>query len=282
MKWHKHIGLIVIVMVCLPGCQKIVEPGLETGPERLVIDARINLFKGEPSNYQFVKLERSTAFYQENKPPATGAVVTVTDDLGNTFNYQNSNTEPGLYEHMSFTPEIGRTYTLRIEYNGHTYEARETLTAVPEIERLFNTLSSIGFEDEEKIRLNIQFTDPVGPGNHYMWEAYFPNAPDTTVFFQIEDDDFLDGNLLLDYPLFLADLEFEEGELIEVHQSSIPKESYDYYTILLSNIQPTGGFGTTPVTPRSNIANITNTDHYPLGHFKVSQVDREQLTIYRP
>ena len=115
MKLFSSLIISALLLLAIGACEKIVEPDLETATPRLVVDARVNLFKNQPSNYQQVKLSLSKPFYQAQVDAATGAQVSVSDGSGNTFAYTESGNS-GVYEQQNFTPTIGETYTLIIDY----------------------------------------------------------------------------------------------------------------------------------------------------------------------
>jgi|GEM_PF-643388 len=277
-----------LILFCIGGfalftaCEEVVTPDLETASPRLVIDARVNLFKTGVTDYQSVKLSLTKPFYQENDLAASNATVVISDASSNQFTFTESSTNPGLYEHFSFTPVLNETYTLAISYDGEQYvSSPEQLIPNGDIDDLLVTDRSFGGDDEENLTITLVATEPAGLGDFYMWEAYWIGIPDTIVTFQVADDEFVDGSYFDDYPLFFNDLELEVGDEIRVHQTAISEEAFDYYFLLYENIY-SGGSDTTPASPSGNVRNVTNKDDKPLGYFRVGQVESKDITIYQP
>ena len=154
------------------------------------------------------------------------------------------------------------------------------LRPIPEPDSIYITNRPFA-DDEENLTLTLAVREPAGLGDHYLWEAYWPNNPDTTVTLQIEDDEFVDGNYLDDFPLFWGDLDLEVDDVIDVHMTAISPEAFDYYFLLLENIY-NGGSDTVPATPASNVVNVTNPNNKALGYFKVGEIVTDQITVYRP
>ena len=125
---------------------------------------------------QRIRLTTTDAYFSDTTPPpARGATVRVTDDAGRSFSFAESRDDLGLYGTESLRAEVGRAYTLQIDYQGERYEATETLVAVPPIDSIYfapqNTLS----RDAEGVRATIAFQEPGGVRNYYLWDQYVNN-----------------------------------------------------------------------------------------------------------
>ena len=126
--------MIAAMCLGLGACEKVVEIDLPEGAKQLVVEARIELVRGVVSGTQRIRLTTTDAYFSDSAPPpARGATVRVIDDAGRSFMFTEGLTEPGSYYTESLRPEVGRTYVLRIDYQGERYEATETLLAVPPI-----------------------------------------------------------------------------------------------------------------------------------------------------
>ena len=82
--------------------------------------------------HQFLKL---TVPFEQNKrvKPASGATIEVGDGQ-NTYQFYETD-ELGEYKSIEeFAGEVGKVYTLKIEYNGNTYFASDSMVAAKEIE----------------------------------------------------------------------------------------------------------------------------------------------------
>ena len=97
-------------------------------PYHIVVDGGVFSYGG----HQFLKL--TVPFEQNGQPePAGGAKVEVSDGQ-NTYQYRETERK-GEYESVEeFAGEVGKVYTLKIEYGGQTYFASDSMVAATEIE----------------------------------------------------------------------------------------------------------------------------------------------------
>ena len=97
-------------------------------PYQIAVEGGVFSFCG----HQFLRLTQP--FEQNEKAkPASGAKVEVSDGQ-NTYQYRETE-EKGEYESVEeFACEVGKVYTLKIEYNGNTYFASDSMVAATEIE----------------------------------------------------------------------------------------------------------------------------------------------------
>ena len=97
-------------------------------PYQIVVDGGVFSYGG----HQFLKL--TVPFEQNGQPePASGAKIEVSDGQ-NTYQYRETERK-GEYESVEeFAGEIGKVYTLKIEYGGQTYFASDSMVAATEIE----------------------------------------------------------------------------------------------------------------------------------------------------
>lgn len=269
----KLLKYILITTVLFYSCEDVITLDLETEDSRLVIDASINWVKGTTGNTQSIKLSLTTPYFSQEIVPANNAIVVVTDENNNTFQFlEEGNT--GIYSTSNFTPVIGRKYFLSINYNNETYTAQETFVSVS----AFDTIQQdegAGFTGED-IEIKAFFTDPINEENHYLFE-FQPEIftiPDLNVY----EDRFTNGNQMFGY---FSDEELESGQNITIKNYGISKEFYNYMFVLLQqNSQDSGGpFETQPATVRGNCFNQTNADNYPLGYFRLSEVEEIIYTI---
>ena len=97
-------------------------------PYQIAVDGGVFSLGG----HQFLKL--TVPFEQNGKvKPASGAKVEVSDGQ-NTYQYYETD-ELGEYKSIEeFAGKVGKVYTLKIEFNGNTYSASDSMVAATEIE----------------------------------------------------------------------------------------------------------------------------------------------------
>jgi hypothetical protein len=257
----------------LTSCEDVVDIDLNTSEPKLVIEASINWEKGTSGNEQEIKLTLTAPYYDSDIPPANGAIVSIVDSNNTTFNFTEDGIT-GIYKNLIFNPILNETYTLTINYQGETYSATETLIPVVAIDYVEQENDG-GFLGDQ-IELKAYYTDPANEENYYFFEflnANITSIPDLGVY----DDEFSNGNQIFG---FYSHEDIEIGDVIEIKSYGVSERFYNYMSILLEqNGEGDGPFSTQPTTVRGNCINETNAEYFPLGYFRLSEVDALTYTI---
>jgi hypothetical protein len=141
----------------------------------LNIDAWIN---NKPETQHIYLTLTQDYFDNKNLPPvASGATVTVTDGDGHIYEFtEDVKSVIGAYSWKPAKGEtlgaVGKSYTLKVVYNGETYTATSLMKRVPTVDSL--TLSyqeGMGMMDDI-YRAEFWATDPPGKGDTYWIRAY--------------------------------------------------------------------------------------------------------------
>ncbi len=276
---------LTVLMAGTSACERIVQVDLEEGPKRLVVEGRIERVKEGPSGAQAIRLTTTDAFFSNQAtPPATGATVTVRDDMDGVFPF--SETAPGTYTTTGLSAEVGRTYTLTIVWEGDTYVSSATARAVPAVDRLYFV-----YEEETAItevagfRATIDYTDPAGIANFYLWEQIVDGRnqllPDPgNAFNLISKDEFYDGQAVVAYQPN-DEIALQAGQDIEIRQVALSREAYDFYLALFEQNALGSGdpFSIPPANVRGNVANTTTPDRRALGFFEAAEVSVAQAVV---
>lgn len=248
-------------------CEEVIDVDLNTAEPRLVVDASIDWVKGTDGSQQTIRLTKTTGYYSDVIPPASGAIVTVSDQDGNTFDFiENPGT--GNYICGNFAPQMGMTYTLTIEFESQQYTAEETLLPVPDIEN-FEQDNDGGFLGDE-IEVRFYFQDDPAVENYYQVKF------DTPVLafpeYEAISDEFTNGNLMSEW---FAHEDLAPGQLLDVRLYGVSERYHNYMQKLLSvaGSGASGPFGTALATVRGNVRNLTDAKKYPLGYFRLCEVD---------
>ncbi len=268
------------------GCTRVVDLGIGEGPVRLVIEGRIELIKGDAIGRQHIRLSTTDGFATAGYPPAvTGATVTVTDDRGRVFNFTESATESGNYVTTGLIPTLGGRYTLAVRFRGDRYTATDRIQPVSPIDSLYFV-----YQDQNAIvsdpgfRSLIDYTDPPGKGNYYLWELIVNDSlrlsrDPGNRFRVISEDRFYDGGRVVGYLPFDEEI-VDTGQQVLMRQLALSETSYRYYAALFE--QTTGGgspFSTPPASVRGNGANLDNPSLYPLGYFLAAEVSERRAVV---
>ncbi|NRA92492.1 MAG: DUF4249 domain-containing protein [Psychroserpens sp.] len=265
--------VLIIIAILVFSCEDVIDVDLPTGETRLVIDASINWFKDTPGNEQSIRLSLTAPFFEADVPPANNATVFITDENNTVYDFVEDG-DTGIYLNNTFDPEIDRSYTLTVIYNGETFIATETLKSVSEITRVEQKLDG-GFSGEDT-EIKAYFNDPADEENYYFFE-FIPSIPVTPTLDTFEDE-FVNGNEIFG---FYVEEDLDPGQTVIIRNHGVSERFYEFMFILLQQIEEQGGgpFETQPATVRGNIINQTNPDNFALGYFRLSEVDEFIYTI---
>jgi hypothetical protein len=282
--------LLISASVMFYACEEIIEIDLEEGLTRLVVEGKIERNPEDSSGYQRISLSTTDDYFANGMPPrALGAEVTVSDDLDNVYSFTESLAEPGIYETDSLLAELDRTYTLTIMWDGDTYLAEETLLSVAAIDSIYQEFEEDahpfgkGSNDrEEGYTVKIDFRDPAGVENFYMWELYVDGeleieAEPSNLSLKVQSDELYDGQEVIGHQP--GKQIFEPRQTILIRQIALSPLAYDYYYLLFEKSSERGMFDTPPATVRGNVRNLDDPDLYPLGFFGASEVAEAEIVI---
>jgi len=267
----QHI-YIVFILFSFFSCEDVIDVDVPESEPRLVIDASIDWYKGTAGNEQSIKLTLTAPFFNEGVPPANNAIVFITDQNNNTYNFiEDGNT--GVYKNLNFIPVLNHDYELTVVYKNDTYKGTEKLLPVSELEYVEQNLE--GGLTGENTEIKAFFTDPADEENYYFFE-FIPSIPILPTLDTFKDE-FVNGNLIFG---FYVDEDIEPGDSITIRNHGVSERFYEFMFVLIQQTGEGGGpFETQPATVRGNCMNITNPDNYPLGYFRLSEVSELTYTI---
>ena len=132
-----------------------------------------------------------------------------------------------------------------------------------------------GFSGTET-ELKAYYTDPENIENYYLFE--FQNNFTALPSLEVYKDEFTDGNQIFG---FYTEEDLTTGDEVTIRNIGISKAYYNYMFILLQQNSEEGGgpFETTPATVRGNCINETNSNNFPFGFFRLSEVDELIYTV---
>ncbi|RZN81415.1 MAG: DUF4249 domain-containing protein [Winogradskyella sp.] len=269
----KKIIVIFVIALMTISCEDVIEVDLNVASQRLVIDAGINWFKNTSGNEQSIRLSLTAPFFNEDVQPANGAIVSVSDTNGNTFNFIEDGVT-GIYRNLNFIPVLDTTYVLSVFYDNELYTATETLKSVAPID-FVEQRDDGGFLGED-IELKAFYTDPANIENYYFFE-FISNIPVIPTL-EVYEDRFTDGNQVFG---FYTEEDLQTGDQVTIRNYGVSERFYQFmFTLLQQGSEDSGGpFETQPATVRGNCINQTNQDNFPFGYFRLSEVDEKIYTI---
>lgn len=263
---------ILISTFTFISCEDVVNVDLNQSEPKLVIDASIKWEKGTPGNDQTIRLTTTGDYFNNSVPAANGAIVTITDSNAIVYNFLEDGTT-GLYKCSNFNPVINGIYTLFVSYKGQSYTSTDKLYPVPTITTIEQNLGGFSGND---IELKFKFQDNGTEENFYLEEYKVPFRPFPLL--GVFNDEFTNGNEMFS---LIIDEDLAAGQNINFTLHGISERYHNYMNILIgiSGGLSNGPFSTPPATVKGNIVNQTNTSNYPLGYFRLSEVDVRNYTI---
>jgi hypothetical protein len=230
----------VLISTILYSCEKVINVDLESASPKIVIEGIVDN-SGRPAK---VSITKSIVFSAANNtaPKVTGAVVKITDNVGNIFSL--TETTPGVYTNALLIGSIGKTYNLSVLVEGKTYTAFSTM---PRASILDTLIQDTVFTNKKRTAVNAFIKDNIGLGDDIQVVQTVNGVLDKTTY--VDTDTYLDGSNL---PFTLAqneDLILKRGDNVKVELRSIDKNVYRY----LRGIVDLVGGNTVPANPISNI-----------------------------
>jgi hypothetical protein len=301
-KHLKHI-LSLSIPLLFSSCITQFIPQTNEVKELLVVEG---LFTDQP-DLNTIKLSKSLPLgIRSAAKPVTGAIITITDDLGGTFNF--TETVDGTYvtDPSGFHGVIGRFYTLHIRTNnsstGLNYESFPMeMKAVPPIDSIYHekvTLKELnGVPSQEGCQIYLNTHDPADKCKFYRWEyseTWEFHIPYTTPnnicwvsnnsnVINIKSTSEFEEARIERYPLNFVSNQTDRLEIkysILVNQFSLNEDEYLYWQKLQSFSEQVGGlYDMIPSAIPSNIYCINDVNEKVLGYFSVSANSSKRIFV---
>jgi hypothetical protein len=257
MKLYKIIAALLITLT-LASCEKVINVDLKNAEPKIVIEGAVDN-SGNPAK---VMISKSVAFsVNNNYPSVTGAIVKVTDNLGNSFTLTES--PNGTYTNASLIGVPGRTYTLNVTAEGKNYTAISQMPSIVAFDTLLQ--DKIIFNKLIKF-VTAVFDDPQGFGNYYNFIVTVNGKRNKNIF--TLDDIYQDGGTL-ENQLIDQDADLKTGDVVQVEMQCINKLTYKY----LLGLEDLAGGNTVPANPDNNLSNSA------LGYFSAHTAEKKLITI---
>jgi hypothetical protein len=243
--------LSFIACIGLFSCENSLEIELQNYESKLVVDGYI-----EDRQYPVVVLTRSAAYFSTIDSTAlrelvvSRAKVTVSDgELEEVLTLKKNSTyfPPYVYEGTQIKGEAGKTYNLKIELEGKSYEASTTIPAPAFLDSLWfssaGRTDSLGYlygrfqdngETEDYYRI---FTKRLNEDNKFVpiylsaiGDKYF-NGKSFTFSFLRGSESLSDAR---------DDLHFRQGDTVRVKLCTMDRAHFDFWRTLERELYVTG------------------------------------------
>lgn len=216
------ISTVICALLTMTSCEKEIDVDLRVAEPRIVIEGVVEL-----DSLATVRVTKSKGFNTDNTfLPVEGAIVTVSDDLGNKE--QLVLNDEGWYIASALKGTEGRTYSLSVKYEGVDYTSVSTMPRfVPILEIEMYYIPAMKYATPM-----IKFQDPKGEVNYYN-SRIFVNGRRVTLNDAITTDELRDG-LIIEriLPIFEQDNDHkkvEKGDEIRVELITLDKGAYTFF-----------------------------------------------------
>lgn len=285
-------------------CIDPYDPQLVGGERYLVFDG---VLTDAPGPHRFL-LSQSAGYNSEESvfdQRVTGAIVSVTDDLGNVTRFANEGR--GNYTSpVGFRGQAGRRYALTVRYKEQTYQSEpELLQPVPDIDRVYwNYQPKITAVGPGVFAVFIDLNDPAHTENFYQWDWTHYEQPSFCVLFKPQNvtfakacctecwniarsfgevitgsDQLVNGNKLAGQRIAEVPYDDTTPYYLAIGQQSLSRGAYQFWQTVQALTGNVGSvFDATPATLTGNINNVKPDGPPMLGYFQVSA--RKQRVVY--
>ena len=284
--------LLPFLFLILISCEDIITPELPTNDPILVVDAWLNNLNEE----QKIILSSTQDYLDSTSSPSvSGAIVQVSDNLGNVFDFIES--VPGEYVWQPTNlknnlGDVGSSYTLNIQYDGKEIIAQSTMNRT-------STIDSVNFVrgqfPEGSYYAEFWSREEAGIGDAYWIKSYvngiYQNGLDDIITC-IDAGASSEGAVIDGIPFippirrgitrFETDDDgdfispFNKGDSIYVEIHSVTYEAFDFLNKTSIQINRPGGFGELFAVSLSNVPTnlqVVNDNRFPVvGFFNISAV----------
>ncbi|WP_378187186.1 DUF4249 family protein [Aquimarina sp. W85] len=270
------VSILLIGIVCITGCEDVVDIDTPVGTPTLVVDASFRVYTDEEPVQvdNAIKLSLSAPFFAQDVPAVSNATVYITDQTDQTRILYTESQVPGTFipnQQDQFIPQFNRSYELTVIYNDETYIATANLIPTVPIDEIKQ--GDGNFIDGEETEIFAVFTDVKDREDYYFFDFGFNE-------YTVNEDRFYDGQTF-EYPFYYDDL--KPNQELNISILGIDEQYFNYAEILIDQSDPGGGpFPTPPVNLRGNIKNANKTDLRALGYFHIAQAYRLSYTVVTP
>jgi hypothetical protein len=249
MKSSLKISFLLAILT-LVGCQKVIDIDLKDSEPVYVVEGEVN----EGDSLHTIYITKSVKFGSNNTfPNVSGAIVTISDDLGNTEVLKEEKAGKYISSDFKIKGMVGRTYSLKVVVDGKTFESTSripTKVNLDDILMIDNNFEGNGAKTPVPVRF-----DPAGEQNNYLFDLYIMRSKDNLGWVRdsgvlILDDVYSDG-VVTQQPIFGTISSFKPGDSIRMNMKCIDRNIYKYFYSLSLN-GPNGA--ATPANPVSNIS----------------------------
>ena len=259
-------GFLLTIAVLASACKKVIDVDLKNATPQIVIEGNITDAGGP---YE-VKITKTVDFPADNVfPPVTNATVFVTDST-NGITEELIQADSGIYLTTDFLGVPHHTYGIVVNVDGQRYTASSRMPARVPLDSI-TFAENVNFNNQTEINAVVNFQDPKGLGNYYMFTEYVNGRQIPNIF--VFEDRLSDGRYIQD-PLFNDSAYLQKNDTLVITMDCIDQNIYNYFYTLMN---VTGNNNFQSVTPANPVSNLSNG---ALGYFSAHTRQRATISVY--
>ena len=266
---------LYIIIIIFFSCEKVISVETDYLDERIVFDASI--FKNINENFAtaIVKVSKTAPYFGENNTEIGNANVYIKTKNGNIdLDYDfKKKYYISTINYINFEED----YEFFVKYDEQNYYSTEKLIQIPGIESVeFGERKSL---KKDEIELLVTFTDPKGIGDFYLWR-FGPKGVGKKYDYLVSKDLYTDGNQFT-FSFFIDKTKyFQKNDFVIVEMTGLTEEGFNYLNVLTAQAGAQNGrpFSSASSIVRGNIINPSDSEKFPLGYYRVSEIDYFSLS----
>ncbi|CAG5009172.1 hypothetical protein DYBT9275_04438 [Dyadobacter sp. CECT 9275] len=283
--------VLLSTLMSLMSCEDVIDLKTANGPSQMVVDGWITNQPGA----QTIRLTWSADYFDNGAAkPVLNAEVTVTDNLGNKYEFPYSGADGKyVWNGADTLGHIGRTYTLSIKNGDDTYTAFNQIKRVPTVDSVVYQHETYPFEPDKgpKKGFIAEFyaRDFVGEGDTYWIKPVVSGkvSANNPVNISIAYDAAFGSGAPSDGLIFILPLRqsitvdslYSAGNSVGVELHSITNEAFEFLKLVREQASNGGLFATPNSNIKSNVVNTNANGPKALGYFGASAVSRKETVI---
>lgn len=282
-------------------CQDVVNVDLKPGESQLAVDAWIT---DQPGN-QSIRLTITQGYFDNNPaPPALGATVSISDNTGKNYTFNDLNNDGNYIWQAtpadSILGKLGNQYTLTITYQGETFEATSEVRRVPPIDSITYEFRKEQLGNPKGQYAELFARDFPGTGDTYWVRTYkngkfLNHSTDINIAYDagFSKGGNIDGLTFITpiregiNPLYQnkddknkLDPPYAVGDTIRVEIYSITEDAFDFLSEVQTQLNNSGLFAVPISNVSTNLINKNpNSKVKAVGFFGASAVSMKQGMI---
>ena len=257
----KILYTAMLFSVLFTSCEKVIDLKLNSSETLYVLKAEV--VAGD-STHQ-LSITTTIPFDQSNNfPGVQGALVTLTDNLGNTCTMVEVGN--GIYEAQNFLAVEGRTYTMKAVIGDKTFESTTTIpNTVPLLGALVIPSSFFGAQGNLIVPT---FQDPAEYRNYYRFRYFEKDSVNNDSGDLLSNDDITNGQI--NQQPFIGNYLPISGDTVVYRMYGIDESVYTFFFSKQTNTNSGSG------APANPISNWTNN---ALGYFSAQNFQEIEVVI---